>query len=149
MSKLIKAGLKTRDTGVAIAPLADENGNQQIVRVWEGGVTEILAVTGAEQTQYTTDAVDVSATGMVSLRAYTVCPGATVTLTLRGDVYSTSGRMKTMTNVSGFASIVLQGTGSWIITPDDMPALNYLRRIQLQVECPLGAQVDISVVTKR
>lgn len=153
MSEIMKVGGRKSD-GTAAAIGIDSNGNLRIKRVWETQTKNIFSGTLSDTTAITTvgdKAVNCLEWGMVSLRVYNRLDSDVKILLYYDNDTSGSGWLK---NFGGeYVSFTVPADSDVIITPDDIPALNYLRYLKCRINAVTtptnGADLNIQAVLKR
>ncbi len=150
--KMMKICGKNPD-GNATAIGMDANGNLKIKRVWESVVQKdlfsgALSDTGAVTT--INNALDLAEQGMVSLRFYNTTDSA-LKVMLYSDMSAATETLLKDINGENF-SFTVAADAHTIITPDDLPVLNYLRYLKLKIQPvtePTTGQLVVRAVTKR
>ena len=153
MSEIMKVGGK-KDGGTA-APIAiDANGYLKIKRVWETQTKTVFSGTLSDTSAVTTvgdKSVNALEWGMASLRVNNLL-NSDVKIMLYWD-NNTDGT-EWMKNFAGsYNSFTVPADSQMIITPDDVPILNYLRYIKLKINAVTaptnGKTLSVQVVLKR
>ena len=149
---LLKMGGKAPD-GTAKAVSVDAGGNVNVTRQWGADVFTVLPATQIRDTNAIStiaNAVDVSGYGFVSLR-FCNSLGVPVTVMFYGDMNEASDMWMTRPDKS-YLSVTIPATDFTILTPEDIPELNYLRYIKLRIaakEAPTQGSLIVQVVAKR
>jgi hypothetical protein len=151
---LIKMGGKSPD-GKAKAVSVDANGNVGISRSWRSQTFVILnnaqPRTDAAFTILGSSALDVRDFGFVSLR-FDNSLGVPVNAMFYSDDENRNLDNWMMRNDRSYFSFVIPANGYSMLTPEDMPELNYFRFIKMRLQpqsAPTTGSLTIEVVAKR
>jgi hypothetical protein len=151
--KMMKVCGKNPD-GNATALRMDEDGNVKIKRVWETEVQEVVTLTVNAESKTGGNGeyvavnrgidADVSEWGMVSLRVRNAL-SVSVTIYIVSDLLTDRLLLssKILKNSDGNnISFTIPANSDTIITPDDVPVLNYMSMFSFRVQAPSTASVD-------
>ena len=149
--QLLKTGAKKITDGTASPISCDATGAVIQQRKFTTTVTKVLDLVIADTATHKTTAVDLSGAGLVSIRLDNRSRKA-LTIYFLGDDndHGNSG----LRDLSGdlFTVNIPAGANYYIITPNDVPFLNYLARIRMSVaalETPTNTDpTTVYVVTK-
>lgn len=119
--------------GVAVPMLVDSNGNVSTVRTWKKEwVTIQSALEIRDTNEHSLDAIDVSGIPLFSLRILNRL-GVPITIKFSTDANTFNG-YKLADNNGTPVSITIQYTNDYvIITPNDLPFLNYIKYLRMTV----------------
>lgn len=152
MSEIMKVGGRKED-GTAAAIGIDSNGYLKIKRVWETQTKNIFTGTLSNTTAVTTvsNVVNALEWGMVSLRVNNLLDSA-VKIMLYWD--NNVDGTEWMKNFNGeYVTFTVPAESQMIITPDDLPILNYLRYIKCRINAVTpptnGKNLLVQAVLKR
>lgn len=120
--------------GVAVPMLADANGNIGTTRTWKKEWVALQTTLEIRDTNaHNIPAFDVSDIPIYSLRIINRL-GVPVTITFLTDVNTSNGYGLVDTD-NTLKSITVQPNNNYvIITPDDLPILNYIRYVRMSVK---------------
>lgn len=149
--QLLKTGAKKITDGTASPISCDATGALIEQRKFATVVTKVLELAISDTATHKTTALDLSGAGLVSIRLDNKT-GKALSIYFYGDEddHPNSG----LRDLSGalYTINIPQGAYYYIITPNDMPFLNYLRKIRMGVtaaEVPTNTNpTSIYVVTK-
>lgn len=137
-------------SGTAVPMLADANGNIGTIRKWKKEWASIeTSVEIRDTNAHNCPAVDVSDVPIFSLRFLNRLD-VPVTVSFLTDVNTTNGYGIQNANGERYTITLAPQNGYIIITPEDMPILNYLRYVRLQVKAssaPSSGVFDAYIVT--
>jgi hypothetical protein len=152
MSEIMKVGGRKSD-GTAAAIGIDQNGNLRIKRVWETQTKNIFTGTLSNTTAVTTvsNVVNAIEWGMVSLRVNNLL-NSDVKIMLYWD--NSADGTEWMKDFNGeYVAFTVPAESQMIITPDDLPILNYLRYIKCRINAVTtptnGKNLLVQAVLKR
>lgn len=138
--------------GVAVPMKASTDGDISTTRIWKKSWQTI--VTGLEirdTNGHKLDAVDVRDIPTFSLRIINRL-GVPVTIKFLTDVNTTNGYFLKNTDQTTKSITVSPGNDYVIVTPEDLPFLNYVQYVRLQVEAstaPASGTFEAHIVTMR
>lgn len=136
--------------GTAVPMLADANGNIATIRTWKKEWSTIEAFVEIRDTNsHQCPAVDVSDVPMFSLRFLNRL-GVPVTVSFLTDINTSNGYGLDDANGVAYSVTLVPQQSYIIITPEDMPILNYLRYVRLQVKAssaPSSGVFEAYIVT--
>ena len=152
MSEIMKVGGRKED-GTASALGIDANGYLKIKRVWETQTKNIFTGTHSNTTAVTTvsNVVNALEWGMVSLRVNNLL-NSDVKIMLYWD--NSADGTEWMKDFNGeYVTFTVPADSQMIITPDDLPILNYLRYIKCRINAVTtptnGKNLLVQAVLKR
>lgn len=121
--------------GIAVPMLADTNGNIGTTRAWKRKwVTLQSALEIRDANSHNIDALDVRDVSMVSLRILNRL-GVPITIRFLTDVNTSNGYGLVDEEGVSKNSVTISPTNGYVIfTPEDIPLLNYVQYIRLQVQ---------------
>ena len=149
---LLKMGGKAPD-GKAKAVGVDANGNLNVTRQWAADVITVLPTTEIRDTNAIStisNAVDVRNYGFVSLRIVNTL-GVPVKIMFYADINAASDLWMSRLDKS-YITAMIPATDCVILTPEDIPELNYLQYIKLRItpqEIPTKGSLAIHAIAKR
>ena len=137
-------------SGTAVPMAADASGNVSVTRTWKKEWVALQTSLEIRDTNaHNIPAFDVSGIPMYSLRILNRL-GVPVTITFLADVNTTNGYALTDIDMVTKAITVQPGQSYIIITPDDLPLLNYIRYLRMLVKAsstPEAGVFEAYVVT--
>ena len=116
-------------TETVVGVSADANGNLNTKKVWNNEVIKICDVSTPTSSGGYCDNVDLSNAGAVSLRVRN-STDQDITLVLYVDFVSSHYRMKDATGAD-IAIVIPANTLNVMITPDDIPQLQWINKLSL------------------
>ena len=153
MSKVMKIAGKT-DKSVVKGVRVSDNGDVSTTRTWETDVVPILSNIQLRSTTAVTNAdnvFDASKYAFVSLRVSN-SHKVDITLNFYEDTKDEPARWLADAHGNPVSYVVPSSDKSMIITPDDIPALSYLKNIIIRVAAktaPTEGDTTIWIVGKR
>lgn len=137
--------------GTAVPMLADSNGNIATTRTWK---REWVSITSSameirDASVHDIDAVDVSGIPMFSLRILNRL-GVPITIKFKTDVNTSNGYGLYKTDATAIAITVAPTQSYIMITPEDLPLLNYVKLLRMTVqasETPTSGIFEAAMVT--
>ena len=137
--------------GSAVPMLADSNGNIATTRTWK---KEWVSITSSameirDTTSHDLDPVDVSGIPLYSLRILNRL-GVPITLRFKTDVNTSNGYGLHNPDATAKAITVAPTQSYIMITPDDLPLLNYVKLLRMTVtasEVPNSGTFEAYMVT--
>lgn len=152
MSNLLKVAGRTDNNTVRGVHVTEE-GNVCTARAWGTDIHTIVTTELRDTSAVVTsdNVFDASPYGMISIRVAN-SHDTDVTLQLYQDTSATSGRWLIDAAGNPISVVVPAGDRCMIITPEDIPALNYLRYIKFRIAAntaPTSGSITIWVAGKR
>lgn len=138
--------------GVAVPMKASADGDISTTRTWEKSWQEIVTNLEIRDTSsHVLDAVDVRDIPTFSLRILNRL-GVPVTIRFMSDINTTNGYMLTNMDQTTKAITISPGYDYVIVTPEDLPFLNYVQYVRMRVTAsatPESGAFDAYIVPVR
>ena len=138
--------------GVAVPMKASTDGDISTTRTWKKSWQQIVTnLEIRDVDNHNLDAVDVRDIPIFSLRIINRL-GVPVTITFLTDVNTTNGYSLLNMDQTSKSITVSPGQGYVIVTPEDLPLLNYVQYVRLQVKAsavPTSGVFEAALVVVR